>query len=123
MILGLLDEDAQVKREQEFEHDLRVARNRADKDALTGVKNKYAYVDAEKSLNKQIDEGDNTAFAIVVCDVNNLKLVNDTLGHKTGDKYIKKACITICSIFKHSPVFRVGGDEFAIICQSQYPHS
>lgn len=65
----------------------------------------------------------NINFAIVVCDINDLKIVNETRGHISGDRYIKKACVTICNIFKHSPVFRVGGDEFAVICQDDdYEH-
>ncbi len=52
---------------------------------------------------------------MVVCDVNSLKAVNDTQGHRAGDKYIREASALICGIFKHSPVYRVGGDEFAVI--------
>ncbi len=46
-----------------------------------------------------------------------MKYVNDTYGHKAGDDYIKKGCKIICQTFKHSPVFRVGGDEFVAILQ------
>ena len=51
-------------------------------------------------------------FAIVVCDLNGLKFVNDTLGHKAGDERLKQASKVICDVFSHSPVFRNGGDEF-----------
>jgi diguanylate cyclase (GGDEF)-like protein len=61
---------------------------------------------------KEIECGELTTFAIVVFDVNGLKAVNDLLGHQAGDRFIKEACSIICEIFKHSPVFRVGGDEF-----------
>ncbi len=47
----------------------------------------------------------------------NLKKVNDTAGHQAGDQYLRDACKVICDIFKHSPVFRIGGDEFAVIAQ------
>ena len=57
------------------------------------------------------------AFAISVLDVNELKKVNDTKGHAAGDLVIKEACRVICGIFAHSPVFRIGGDEFAVISQ------
>ena len=53
-------------------------------------------------------------FAFVVCDINDLKKVNDTEGHKAGDDLIKQAAKLLCNIFAHSPVFRIGGDEFAI---------
>ena len=54
-------------------------------------------------------------FAIVMVDLNNLKHVNDHCGHEAGDTYIKGCCHSICEVFKHSPVFRIGGDEFAVI--------
>ena len=50
---------------------------------------------------------------MVVFDLNDLKYVNDNLGHESGDKYIKDGCTLICKTFTHSPVFRIGGDEFA----------
>ncbi|MCR5311880.1 MAG: GGDEF domain-containing protein, partial [Lachnospiraceae bacterium] len=53
-------------------------------------------------------------FAIVVCDTNNLKAVNDTKGHAAGDEYIKACANFLCNLFVHSPVFRVGGDEFVV---------
>ena len=53
-------------------------------------------------------------FAFVVCDINDLKKINDTQGHKAGDEYIKASAKLICDIFDHSPVFRIGGDEFAV---------
>ena len=116
LIVGLLDVDAQVRQEQEHAHDLSLARKQATRDALTGVKNKFAYVDAENRLNAEMEAGLAGAFAVVVCDINDLKFVNDTLGHRAGDQYIRNASATICHVFKRSPVFRVGGDEFAVIC-------
>jgi diguanylate cyclase (GGDEF)-like protein len=52
---------------------------------------------------------------VAVFDVNDLKTINDTLGHEAGDEYIKSACKVICRQFTHSPVFRIGGDEFVTI--------
>ena len=95
------------------------ARDVAYRDSLTGVKSKHAYVEQEQSMAQKIYSGEVGAFAIVVCDVNGLKFVNDTLGHKAGDMYIRSASQLICEYFKHSPVFRIGGDEFAVILQGQ----
>lgn len=95
----------------------------ANRDAMTGVKNKRAYVQAEMELDEQIKDGENPPFAVVVCDVNGLKQVNDTQGHKAGDEFIRKACCVICNAFKHSPVFRIGGDEFAVILKNQDYHN
>lgn len=52
---------------------------------------------------------------VIVCDVNGLKFVNDTLGHAAGDEYIRQACHIVCRHFKHSPVYRIGGDEFVVV--------
>ena len=58
-----------------------------------------------------------TEFGVIVFDLNGLKHVNDSLGHEEGDKYIKQGCSLICSRFAHSPVFRIGGDEFVVILE------
>lgn len=84
---------------------------------MTGVKNRHAFLNAEEQLDRQIEERRPPAFAIVIFDVNDLKKVNDAHGHKAGDQYLRDACKVICDIFKHSPVFRIGGDEFAVIAQ------
>ena len=84
-------------------------------DGLTGVKSKQAYLETEKTLDQKLAKDELPYFAIVVCDVNDLKKVNDTLGHKAGDEYIRAACTMICDVFVHSPVYRVGGDEFVAI--------
>ena len=84
-------------------------------DPLTGVKSRHAYLLKQKEINASIEDGSAGAFAIAVCDVNGLKVINDTLGHKAGDEYILSASRMICDIFQHSPVYRTGGDEFAVI--------
>ena len=84
-------------------------------DPMTGVKNKHAYIMNEKNMDTAITDGSAQEFSLVVCDVNGLKKINDTLGHKAGDDYIREACRLVCGTFKHSPVYRIGGDEFAVI--------
>ena len=87
----------------------------ANTDPMTGVKNKHAYLVRERELTVALKEQRVPDFAIVVCDVNGLKKINDTYGHKAGDEYIRSACKMVCEIFSHSPVYRIGGDEFAVI--------
>jgi len=117
IVVGVNNIDAQMKREAE----LGAAREIANRDALTGVKSKHAYLEMEQSLNRKMETGGTDPFAVVICDVNGLKQVNDTYGHKAGDKYLKNACMQICRVFKHSPVFRIGGDEFlALLCGKDY---
>ena len=84
-------------------------------DPMTGVKSKHAFLLAQDKVDATIDEGTAEEFAIAVCDVNGLKVINDTLGHKAGDEYILSASKMVCDIFQHSPVYRVGGDEFVAV--------
>ena len=123
LVVGITNIDAQVRRDREYAHDLSVARMQASRDSLTGVKNRSAYLDVEAKLNQRIRAGEKVQFAVVVCDLNNLKQTNDSFGHQAGDQLLKEACAIICGVFKHSPVFRVGGDEFAVISQGHdYEH-
>ena len=88
-------------------------------DPLTGVKSKHAFAVKEGNMETQIVDGDVDEFGVIVCDVNGLKKINDTLGHKAGDEYIRSACKMLCEYFKHSPVYRVGGDEFVVLLQGR----
>ncbi len=106
-----------LQREQEHRRELSSARKLAYRDPLTGVKSKLAYVEAESEMEERMLAGTVKEFAVAVFDLNDLKLVNDTLGHEMGDRYIQTACGIICRHFKHSPVFRIGGDEFAAILE------
>ncbi len=117
ILLGITNIDARVKRDQRLIQQLNVARAMANLDELTGVKNKHAYVDVETRMNEEIENGKEVEFAIVVFDLNGLKEINDTKGHQAGDIFIKEGCSIICRIFQHSPVFRVGGDEFVVIAK------
>ncbi len=117
LIVGMYDIDAQVRQEEEFGRQLAKAQAQANIDALTGIKNKHAYLAAQERLDRKIAEQSQPPFAVVILDVNNLKEINDTAGHLAGDQYLRNACKIICDTFKRSPVFRMGGDEFAVIAQ------
>ena len=115
IVISVTNVDAQVRREQKIREEAALAYQKARRDDLTGIKNKNAYGEFEHKLNEQIAAGEVDEFAIAICDVNGLKTVNDTQGHKAGDDYIRSASKLVCDTFKHSPVFRVGGDEFVVI--------
>ena len=95
------------------------ARTVAFTDPLTGVKSKHAFAVQEGEMETKITDGEAGPFGVVVCDVNGLKHINDTQGHKAGDEYIRSACRLLCEYYKHSPVFRVGGDEFVVLLQGR----
>lgn len=87
----------------------------ANRDALTGIRNKTAY-DAEiRNLQFEVESGTINQYGIIVVDLNFLKRINDNYGHDKGNIAIKKICMITCKIFAHSPVFRIGGDEFVVI--------
>ena len=92
---------------------------RANVDALTSVRNKGAFASYVDEMQKKIDAGEeSTEFAIGVFDCDDLKSVNDLYGHDKGDVYLKTASRVICRVFQHSPVFRIGGDEFAVVLRN-----
>ena len=95
----------------------------AYKDALTHVGSRIAYDNAARTLEKDLKERLVNEFGIAMIDLNNLKVINDSYGHANGNLYIAGACHIVCTIFRHSPVFRVGGDEFIVILKnSDYEH-
>lgn len=87
----------------------------AYRDALTGVKNTTAYEAEVAAIDKEIAAGEDLEFGVVMGDMNDLKVVNDSFGHANGDIAIVNGCRLLCKVYKHSPVFRIGGDEFIVI--------
>lgn len=83
-------------------------------DALTNVHNKAAYQEKVESLTMDIRDG-KAGFSVVVLDVNSLKHMNDTYGHEAGDLWITGASTAAERAFGRSRVYRIGGDEFAVI--------
>ncbi len=86
----------------------------AKKDSLTGIRNKTAYDFEVNILEKDLEEGF-TEFGLAMIDLNFLKRTNDTYGHEKGNVSICRLSDLICKIFEHSPVFRIGGDEFVVV--------
>lgn len=91
----------------------------AYKDTLTNVRNKNAFNEMKSSYDEKIWNKTIREFGLIIFDLNDLKKVNDTMGHEAGDRYIKEASKMICEAFKHSPVFRIGGDEFVVLLEGE----
>lgn len=116
----MLSNFAIVQRREEASHqEAAVASKAANTDPLTGVWSKRAYVTREAELNSLIQDGSLKKLGLVVCDVNNLKQINDTRGHKAGDEYIQAAVALLRSHFGRSRIYRVGGDEFVVLLQGR----
>lgn len=82
-------------------------------DIQTGIRNRSAF---EKEI--RILEQEYQSSAIVIVDINNLKNINDHWGHRAGDEIIKQTAKMIeTSFIKLGKAFRIGGDEFCVLCK------
>ena len=83
-------------------------------DGLTGLGNRTAYLEELETYANNTKE--NTYLGVVYLDVNNLKTVNDKLGHEFGDELIKAAAKIIENSFGTlGKSYRIGGDEFCVL--------
>ncbi|MBP3235214.1 MAG: diguanylate cyclase [Eubacterium sp.] len=116
-ILCCLDNiENEFKEKERQRKNLKSAELMARRDELTGVKNSHAFKEYVDSVDEMISSAsDDIEFSVVMCDINDLKVINDTRGHSYGDEAIQAASRMICETFRHSPVFRVGGDEFVSV--------
>ena len=114
-IVAYEDVDEEIRNKKEQPRELITEKKLARQDELTGVKNKTAYAELEQFVQGSMDNSKEfPPFALVVCDINDLKETNDTQGHQAGDELIRSASSLLCDTFVHSPVFRIGGDEFVV---------
>jgi len=88
-------------------------------DALTGLFNRRYFEQEVKRLEKEKHEkNDDMQIGILICDVDGLKQVNDTLGHEKGDLLLLEAARIIRDVFAEKGLAaRIGGDEFAILLE------
>lgn len=88
--------------------------NLAYSDKLTGVKNSTAYLQEVAFLKNDISQK-KADFALFVIDANGLKYINDNYGHEIGNELIIKVTQMIAEVFGEENLYRIGGDEFAVI--------
>ncbi len=108
-----------LDRTQQQSLELGDARRKIYTDPMTGVGSKQAYLEEIDTLDAGIRGGKADDFGVIVFDVNDLKIINDTKGHDVGDVYIYNASMLICEFFDSCPVYRIGGDEFVVILQGE----
>ncbi len=87
--------------------------NQRDFDGLTGVKNRMAFEREAGHVLETLPQ--DTPLCAIMCDLNGLKQANDQFGHLAGDTYIKFAANAIQKAFPEGVVYRIGGDEFAVV--------
>lgn len=90
----------------------------ANTDSLTGTENKTAYAAAVAEL--EVFAGEDMQYAVAVLDINGLKQTNDTKGHSSGDAFITRCAAMIRESFADCPVYRIGGDEFAVLLHGEH---
>ena len=108
-----------LARERVREQELGSAKKLVYTDPMTGARSKHAYIEEVNNIDRLIEEGRAMDFSVAVFDLNGLKHINDTMGHEVGDKCIIQEYQFICEQFSRSPVYRIGGDEFAVILMSE----
>ena len=92
--------------------------NRAYIDTLTGLQNRAAFYENMGGLIKKIKTG-TADFSTLMIDVNYLKKVNDVYGHEQGNAYLQGAANLIRKHFGDEGIYRIGGDEFAMILEGK----
>ena len=84
-------------------------------DELTDLLNERSYLNEIDEINQCIKKGESGNFAVILMDVNNLKVTNDAYGHRYGCHLIVRCGHILPLIFKTSKLFHVGGDEFIVV--------
>ncbi|MGY0018286.1 diguanylate cyclase domain-containing protein [Streptomyces sp. cg35] len=96
---------------------LEEARRLAFTDALTGLANRRAVdIRLDEAVERHVAEG--AVVSLVVCDLNGLKRVNDTLGHAVGDRLLERfgSVLSLCgAMLPGALAARLGGDEFCLL--------
>lgn len=90
------------------------------RDSLTGLYNRAFFEEELQRMNN----GRYAPIAIIICDVDGLKLYNDSFGHVLGDRLIQAAATALSQTFRSSDVVaRIGGDEFAVLLPQVAPEA
>jgi len=96
----------------------RQLRHLATHDALTGLPNRVLLDDRLTQAMAHVDR-DGRPFALMVCDLDRFKLVNDSLGHAAGDELLQEVGRRLSGLVRSTDtVARMGGDEFVMLITS-----
>lgn len=80
-------------------------------DQLTGIGNRHAMNECISAMKPE------KSLGVLYCDVMGLKRVNDRKGHREGDKLLMRVSECLKKVFGEYALFRIGGDEFLILCE------
>lgn len=115
--IGTLTESVKATAEQ-LKVRIDYINNLAYYDKMTGVKNNTAYLSEVYRIKNDMEKGIGIPVVFVI-DVNNLKMMNDTYGHEYGNEMIIAVAKRLVRYFGPENVYRIGGDEFAVLMQGK----
>lgn len=117
LLLAFITSDIDEKKQKEQE-----LIRRAETDGLTGLFNRNAFLKKAKNVLKT-ENAVGTKHALFILDVDNFKKLNDTQGHRVGDRFLIEMSAAIRSCFRNTDIIgRLGGDEFLVLMR-QTPSS
>jgi diguanylate cyclase (GGDEF)-like protein len=94
----------------------RAHRRRSTVDPLTGLSNRNALEQRLAELDRQPADGEGRSHALLLCDLDNFKRVNDEFGHATGDAVLKEIAYTMRAVLRAGDsIYRVGGEEILVV--------
>jgi diguanylate cyclase (GGDEF)-like protein/PAS domain S-box-containing protein len=110
--LGIVQDFRDISERKRMEEELRAM---SLKDELTGLYNRRGFITLASQELKMADRL-KRGICMLYADLDGLKAINDTLGHKEGDRAIRETAIILKETFRNSDIIgRIGGDEFVII--------
>jgi diguanylate cyclase (GGDEF)-like protein len=105
------------------ERDKSIARDDAETDALTEVRNRH-YFDLRLAEEIKRSARFKSSFGLVIFDLDHFKALNDAFGHQTGDAVLRRTAQLVRRTLREIDIFcRYGGEEFAVIAPSTRGHS
>lgn len=117
IILGLLLKIHSLYKKLKYVAEADMWHELAITDALTGLHNRTAYNNRIKRMKENISK---KSYGIILFDVDDFKMYNDTKGHLEGDRVLKQVGKVLEEVFPRPKyrVFRIGGDEFSVVAES-----
>ena len=117
-LVAVLENRQLVTQLKETQHELH---HQAFHDPLTGLANRALFADRLRH-GLELHRRDLRPLSLLYCDLDGFKVINDSLGHETGDEVLKIAAERLLAVTRTADtIARLGGDEFAILLEHGDP--